>query len=83
VRGLIRIAPKVETSAEATAEVEPSPPVLTAGPSTATGPEAETKEEEAETPKAEAAPASGEPSNVETVAPVHAAATPAPVAEQK
>jgi len=83
VRGLIRTAPKVETPVEATAEVEPSQPVLNAGPSTATGPEAETKKEEAEASKTEAAPAPGEPSNVETVAPVHAAATPAPVVEQK
>jgi len=83
VRGLIRTAPKVETPVEATAEVDETQPVFNAGPSTATGLEAEMKKEEVEASKTEAAPAPGEPSNVETVAPVHAAATPAPVVEQK
>jgi len=82
VRGLIRTLPKVNAPTGATAGVEQYPPVLDAGPSTATELEAGTKEE-AEASKTETVPVVGESSNVETVAPGYAAAAPAPAVEQK
>lgn len=79
MRGLIRTLPKVNAPTGATAGVEQYPPV-NAGP-VELG--TETKTEEPEASKTEAAPVAGESSNVETVAPGYAAAAPVPAVEQK
>ena len=76
MRGLIRTLPKVNAPTGATAGVEQ----YNTGPAELG---TETKTEEAEASKTEAAPVAGESSNVETVAPGYAAAAPVPAVEQK